>query len=606
MLKNRIYLYLALLVFSGQANARQPAPAQKMKWFADARLGIFIHWGIYSVNSVSESWSFFNNYTSHETYMKQLSGFNAKQYNPDAWASLIAESGARYAVITAKHHDGVALWNSQAAGAVTTAASSQARRDVLTPFVNALRRQNLRTGIYFSLPDWSFADYDVFTRLRKRYHLSQDQPRWSRFQTYLNKQLEELNTQYRPDLFWFDGDWEHSAAEWGSPQIREKLLAHNPDLIINSRLNGQGDYDTPEQGIPVQRPASNFWELCYTINDSWGYQEFDTRYKSPNMIIRTLIDCISMGGNLLLDIGPKADGIIPEEQVRVLKALGRWTKKHGEAIYGSQSGISPNNFPGKTTRSADGRKVFLFLDRRNNGQITVYGLESAVKSARIIGYSGKLSFKKNGSQLTIDVPPAAEDQDATVVELAFAEPPVFADRKPGNLGLVEIAEEKEPVRQVAALSSAVAAGHNPFPEKRLSPDGSGFEWRRNDVLSSWIRKHAEALYKTGRGLPLTHYDGPSSLSADKQTLYLFVKGQPTGPIAIKGLKNAIQRVRVVGSGNIIPHEVYNKLYWSKTPGIVYIDIPSKLLDTQMNVIAVLLDGPLSLFSETTGALETNN
>ncbi|PST83869.1 alpha-L-fucosidase [Pedobacter yulinensis] len=605
MLKKYCFLLTLSFTIVFQSGARQTQQADKMKWFADAKLGIFIHWGIYSVNGVSESWSFFNNYLSHESYMKQLTGFHANQYNPEAWAALIAESGAKYTVITAKHHDGVSLWDSKAMGAITTLNHSAARRDLLTPFVNAIRRQNLKTGLYFSLPDWSYPDYDVFTSIRKRYQLTAAPERWQRFQSYLNSQLEELNSQYRPDLFWFDGDWEHHAAEWNAPAIRAKLLQQNPSVILNSRLNSQGDYDTPEQGIPVKRPASKFWELCYTMNDSWGYQEFDRRYKTPNMIIRTLIDCISMGGNLLLDIGPKADGTIPDEQVRVLKALGRWTKKHGEAIFGSQAGISENNFRGKTTRSADGRKVYLFLDRRNIGQLTVYGTETPLRSARVIGYAGKITFKKNGSQLTIDVPAAAEDADATVVELGFDTTPVFADRKPGNLSLVEIAEEKEPVKQIAALSSSVAAGYNPFPEKRLEPDGIGFEWRRKDELAAWIKKHAEALYKTGKGLPFTHYDGESALSADKRTLYLFVKGQPTGPIAVKGLQNTIQRVRIVGQGTMLPHEIYNKLYWSKTPGIVYIDIPAKLLDPQMTVVALLLDGPATIFTEDTGAIQNN-
>jgi alpha-L-fucosidase len=334
------FFLLGLSLTAANVNAQNPlSENKKMEWFQNAKLGIFIHWGIYSVDGISESWSFFNNYINHENYMKQLNGFSASKFDPVYWAKLIKDSGAKYAVITTKHHDGISMWDSNAEKAITIPKNSLAKKDVITPFVTELKKSGLKTGLYYSLPDWSHPYYDINTRTKKRYEIKSEPKRWLSFIRYYQSQLDDLSNQYKPDLLWFDGDWEHSSEEWQAPQTLENLRKSNPDIIINSRLNNHGDYETPEQGIPVIAPQTKYWELCYTMNDSWGYQPFDHNYKTPNMLVRTLADVISMGGNLLLDIGPKADGSIPEEQVKILKNLGRWTSKYSEAIYNTRRGI---------------------------------------------------------------------------------------------------------------------------------------------------------------------------------------------------------------------------------------------------------------------------
>ena len=424
-MKKLLPVVFAFIFFFPALSQEKPVEKkERMQWFADARLGIFIHWGIYAVNGIDESWSFFNGYISHEDYMKQMEGFSAKNYDPEGWASLIKESGARYAVITSKHHDGVALWP-------TKCNELHLKKDYLKPFVNALREQGLKAGVYFSLLDWSHPDYPNFTRKEKRYE--EDSTRWARFVDFNFCQINELLERYDPDLWWFDGDWEQAAEKWEAPLIRETILDHNPNAVINSRLQGYGDYATPEQGLPIHKPGDEYWELCMTMNDSWGYQHNDKNYKSPNQVIRILVDCISMGGNLLLDIGPKADGSIPEEQIKILKELGRWTGKHAEAIYGTRAGI-----------------------------------------------------------------------------------------------------------------------------------------------------------------PADYFYGPSALSADRKTLYLYLDGKPNGPIMIKGLKNKINRIWVVGNGTKLTYDIKMKQYWSAVPGIVYIDVPEEVLDEQVTVIAVLLDGKIDL------------
>jgi Alpha-L-fucosidase len=582
-----------------------------MDWFEDAKLGIFIHWGIYSVDGISESWSFFNNYINHDNYIKQLNGFSAKDYQPKEWAKLIKEAGAKYTVITTKHHDGISMWNTKADKAITTLKDAAAKQDVITPFVKAIQEEGLHTGLYYSLPDWSHPYYDVFTRNRKRYQLADEPSRWTDYVQYYQKQLTELSEQYKPELIWFDGDWEHSAEEWKAKETLSLLRKYNPNIIINSRLNHHGDYDTPEQGIPVTRPDTKFWELCYTMNDSWGYQPFDKKYKSPNMIIRTLVDCISMGGNLLLDIGPKADGTIPAEQLNILKQLGRWTHKHAAAIYGTRAGIPFVNYNGKSALSKDGKTLYLYVYEQKP-ELQLRGLvnHTAIQGVSVIGdASSKVSVKSDDGIVQVDLKKVNFDQDVTVIALNFSEELRWTAPKETEVSLKSVLDNKSTDRALVQIASTLHAGKNIFDNSGLTVDGMEAKLpitnTTNPVVIKWIKDHAEALYETGKGLPEGHYEGLSALSKDCQTLYLFVEGKPTGPIALKGIKNGVARIRLVGEGSMINHEIFNKLYWSSIPGIIYIQAPAERLDKNMTVIAVLLDAPVQLYREKVGAIENN-
>ncbi|MCW0483256.1 alpha-L-fucosidase [Gaoshiqia sediminis] len=423
MNKKILSALLCVLVTAPGFVRSQETPADKekrMEWFRDAKLGIFIHWGIYAVNGIDESWSFFNNYISHDDYMKQLQGFTAVNYKPEEWVNLIRESGARYAVITTKHHDGVALWDTKCSK-LSVAKQTPAAKDLIAPFVKSLQKSKLKVGLYYSLLDWSHPDYPNKTRQEKRY--ADDPERWARFVEFNFCQLEELSKQFRPDLYWFDGDWEQSAEDWKAKELSESLRAWNPGIILNSRIQGYGDYDTPEQGLPVTHPESAWWELCMTMNNSWGYQHNDTDYKTPNQIIRILVDCISMGGNLLLDIGPKADGTIPAEQVAILKELGRWTAKHQEAIYGTRAGIPHEHFYGPTALNKDGDLLYLFVPHKPNGPLMIKGLKNQINRIWVVGEGTKLNWKVVGKQywssvpgiVYVDVPESVLDEQVTVI-----------------------------------------------------------------------------------------------------------------------------------------------------------------------------------------------
>lgn len=428
-------LLALLLVVTLPLNAQQATtPDSRLDWFRDARLGIFVHWGIYAVNGIDESWSFHNGRISHEDYMKQIKGFTASKYDPQAWAALFNEAGARYAVLTSKHHDGVALWPSKCKGAITMVKDAPAKRDLIGPYMQAMRDKGIKAGLYYSLIDWTYPDYDQFLRDKPRY--KDDPERFARFTDYNFCQLNEVSQTYRPDLVWFDGDWEHKAEEWKAPEIRALLLRDNPNVVINSRLAGYGDYGTPENGPPVYRPKDPIWELCLTTNTSWGYQPLDTLYKSVNQVLGILVDCIALGGNLLLDIGPREDGSIPQEQINILKGVGRWTHKHAEAVYGTLPGIPMACFHGPSCLSKDSTTLFLFLQYKPTGPIVLKGVKTKIVSAEVLGTGQSIPFeltmKPSWSSYSgvnyITIPENLLDPEVTVVKLRM-EGPVNVDEE---------------------------------------------------------------------------------------------------------------------------------------------------------------------------------
>ncbi|MCF8373546.1 MAG: alpha-L-fucosidase [Bacteroidales bacterium] len=431
-MKKNVLLASCLCFILLQSNAQQkinPESIQeKMQWFADAKLGIFIHAGIYSVDGIDESWSFHNKKISHADYMKQLKGFTLKNYDPAVWADLIKETGARYAVITTKHHDGVAMYDTKM-NKLSIERATPAKRDMIAPFFDELRKRDIKCGAYYSLIDWTHPDYPGFLKDSVKYKISDDYERWNRFRHFFQGQIKEISTQLNPDLWWFDGDWEHSAEEWESQKIRSIILANNPNAIINGRLQGYGDYDTPEQNFPVVRPKYNWWELCMTTNDNWGFHH-DDNWKTPYEVITIFVDAVSNGGNLLLDFGPREDGTIPEEQIHVFKELGAWNKKNGEAIFNTVGGIPQGHFYGPTTLSKDSTTLYLFLHGHQDGTIMLKGLDNKIEEITVLGDGAKLNHKVVGKiswshvpgLVYIDVPENELDKYVTVLKLKLDKP----------------------------------------------------------------------------------------------------------------------------------------------------------------------------------------
>jgi alpha-L-fucosidase len=425
---------------AADAPALAPAPADRpdMTWFTDARLGIFIHWGVYSEGKGSESWAFHNGDMPYDTYIAQAKTFTAEYYQPERWAELFKAAGARYAVLTSKHHDGFALWDT-AQSKWNAKDASPAGRDLVGPFCAAMRAEGLKVGLYFSHLDWSHPDYasvldakgtsEGDRKNRFSYPQGPENPAaWERFLAFHRAQLKEIAQRYQPDLLWFDGDWERSAEQWRMPELRQQLKAWLPHVILNSRMAGYGDYATPEQALPVHPPAGP-WELCMTINDSWGYQAKDHNFKSVRQIVRLLTECASQGGNLLLDVGPRSDGTITPEQEKILRDLGRWTHRNAEALYGTTAGIPKDYYYGPSMLNKARDTLYLVCYDRPADGLYVKGVRNIVKRASVLG-GGELAQRRFmgaawASQpgiVIVDLPAEAADPDATVVKLELQGP----------------------------------------------------------------------------------------------------------------------------------------------------------------------------------------
>ena len=401
-------------------------------WFRDAKLGIFVHYGIYAVDGVHESWAFYNGDMPRERYLEQLDGFTASGYDPRAWAALFARAGARYAVLTTRHHDGVALWDTGQDG-LSVVRDTPAGRDLVTGYAEALREHGLKVGLYYSHSDWNHPDYPSITHTDPpnedvRTHPlvtpedgRQDPAAWERYLAYRTAQVRELVSAHRPDLLWFDGEWERSEEQWRIGDLAREILALNPDTVLNARMLSHGDYATPEQGIPIQRPDGP-WELCLTVNDSWGYRHQDHNHKSVGQLVRYFTETIAMGGNLLLDVGPREDGTIPEEQVERLEGIGAWIARHRDAVYGTVAGLPAGHHYGPSTLSGDRRTLYLLCFDAPREAVTVRGLRNRIRRVTVVGTGTELSHRVVGGLGEvpgvhwIDAPqPADLDGHATVL-----------------------------------------------------------------------------------------------------------------------------------------------------------------------------------------------
>ncbi|MFM7142683.1 MAG: alpha-L-fucosidase [Alphaproteobacteria bacterium] len=409
-------------------------------WFAGARSGIFVHWSHASVRGLEVSWPLVGGapWADHpqavpvDQYHATASSFAPRPGAARDWMRAARRARARYAVLTAKHHDGFALFPSEAAefGVGTTLPG----RDLVGEFVEAARAEGIRPGLYFSLPDWHHPDYPAFRDEDRPYSFGR-RPRptpeqWDRYLAVLFAQLRELLTRYgRIDLLWFDGGWERSAPEWRAEEIERMVRDLQPGIVLNDRLPGVGDYATPEQIVPANAPAGP-WETCLTMNETWGWNPDDRAWKSARDLVHALCETASRGGNLLLNVSPRDDGSLPPEQVERLDAIGGWLDAHGESIFDTGPGLEPWQFHGPSTRK--GNRVFLHLVMRPYESVVVRGVPiRRVASARELRTGRALEFATRCSvpdrifnqdptgEVSIRLPEDAIDPLATVVELVI-------------------------------------------------------------------------------------------------------------------------------------------------------------------------------------------
>jgi alpha-L-fucosidase len=295
----------------------------------------------------------------HEDYREYCKEFTAAEYDPRSWARLAKKAGMRYAVLTAKHHDGFCLWDTRLTDFKST--NTPAGRDLVREYLEAFRAEGLKTGLYFSIIDWRHPDFPHFGDrqhpLRDDGAEKNDGRDFNRYLDFMHGQVRELLTGYgRLDIMWFDFSYDDmKGPAWKARELVEMARSFQPWLIIDNRLEGSGeesgtilkanpsdyagDFACPEQMIPPagiknERGERVPWEACVTLNNHWGYCAGDRHWKSPKMVIRMLVDCVSKDGNLLLNVGPDARGRIPKASVDILKEVGRWMAENGESIYG--------------------------------------------------------------------------------------------------------------------------------------------------------------------------------------------------------------------------------------------------------------------------------
>lgn len=420
-----ILLSLVAPTFGAETRAERDT---RMAWWREAKFGLFIHWGVYAVpagtyhggriGGIGE-WIMRNATIPVAEYRGFAKDFNPVQYDPEAWAALAEEAGMKYIVITSKHHDGFALFPSDATD-WDIADATPYGKDLLTPLAQAAHRHGLKFGTYYSqAQDWT---HPGGAKAGYQEGDGWDDAHKGSFDDYLQRiaipQVREILTRIKPDILWWDTPvW---MTEERARPLHE-LMVLRPGLIANNRLGGgfQGDTETPEQHIPATGYQDRDWETCMTMNDTWGYKSDDDRWKSTEVLIRNLVDIVSKGGNYLLNVGPTAQGEIPAASIERLKEVGAWMRVNGDAIYGTSASPFRRLPWGRCTKKVAGDGATLYLhvfDWPEDGRLLVPGLGSRVVSAAVLATGARVPAASTADGVVLRLPTKAPDPiSATVV-----------------------------------------------------------------------------------------------------------------------------------------------------------------------------------------------
>lgn len=433
---NRFSLSLFLIMLFLLA-ACQSKPEQKetvaedpMNWWKEARFGMFIHWGLYAVPA--GEWQGTTNHAEWirttaqiplEKYDQFLGQFNPVKFNAQAWVQMAKDAGMKYIVITSKHHDGFALYDSEVSDYDVMATPFQ--RDILKELSEACREAGIKLSFYHSIMDWHHPDY--LPRRQWETDRTTEGADYGRYINYMKSQLKELVTNYGDiGVLWFDGEWEDTWTHEEGVKLYDYVKGLQPGIIINNRVDKgrqgmagltadgdfRGDFGTPEQEIPSTGLPGVDWESCMTMNDHWGYNKHDDHWKSSEELIQNLVDIASKGGNFLLNIGPKADGTFPEESIERLKAIGDWMKANSESIYGTEASPFEDISWGRVTqkKTANGTRLYLHVfDWPENGELRLNLIDRQITAAGLLS--------NNASQIGV-----RRDDEYTIIQLPDIKP----------------------------------------------------------------------------------------------------------------------------------------------------------------------------------------
>ncbi len=421
---------------------------RRMKWFTEARFGMFIHYGLYSIPARGE-WVMSDEEMTDDQYRKYFDAFDPCDLDMRQWAKAAKDAGMKYMVMTAKHHDGFCLYDSKYTDFKST--NTACHRDLVREYVDAVREQGLKVGLYFSLIDWRHPD---FPHYKDRQHPMRNHPEcgnegrdFDRYLKYMHAQVRELMENYgKIDLLWLDFSYDDLRGEaWKATELVSMIRSLQPDIILNNRLevSGEGfgslaeghptpyhgDFITPEQMIPpagLKDPAGNslVWEACVTMNGHWGYCAQDHFFKPSSMLIRKLVECVSKGGNMILNVGPDAKGNFPKESVRILHEIGNFMRDNGDSIYGS--GACAARPEGMYRLTQKGSRIYVHIFENTIGPFPIPGIpKNKVKGVRLLRDGSEV--KISTSWVHSDYPdilfadlgpdPVLPDQTDTVLEL---------------------------------------------------------------------------------------------------------------------------------------------------------------------------------------------
>jgi len=408
-----------------------PEPtAGKTDWFVHDRFGLFIHWGIYALPARHE-WVKNREKIPDEVYQRYFEHFDPDLYDPRAWARAARAAGMQYFVITTKHHDGFCLWDSALTDYKTT--NTPAGRDLLRPMLDAFREEGLKVGLYHSLIDWHHPEFPVDGLHPQREDVAfrerEAGRRIEKYAEYLHGQVRELLTQYgKIDILWFD--FSYSGSDWGWSKGKgkedwqaEKLLAMvrelMPDVIVDDRLEIGGDVKTPEQYQPREWVKADgkpvVWEACQTLNGSWGYDRDNLDWKPVSMLVQMLIDSVSKGGNLLLNVGPTGRGEFDPRALATLAGIGEWMRLHNRSIYGATaSDFTP---PPDCRFTQRGNRLYLHLFAWPFRHVHLERLAGKVAYAQLLNDASEIRMQENEATLTLTLPIQQPAVVVPVIEL---------------------------------------------------------------------------------------------------------------------------------------------------------------------------------------------
>ena len=378
--------------------------AERMQWWHAARFGMFVHFGVYSTIERHE-WVMENEAWPIGPYTRHAASFKPALNCPRAWAKLAKQAGMKYMVFTTKHHEGFCHFDTRLTN--YNAPKQGPGRDIVREYVDAARAEGLHVGFYYSLMDWHHPDGAL---------CATDEAARRRFVDYTHGLIRDILTNYGTiDVLWYDVAWPLDANGWESEKMNQMVFQLQPKIIVNNRNKLQGDFSTPEQEIVAEKNG-RAWESCMTLNGSWGYQRADDNWKSSRTVIRNLIECASSGGNYLLNIGPRPDGSIPEESVRILSEVGRWMEVNGDTIYKSDlCQVRRSNYASFTRT---GNTLYMHVHFWPGEYVAISGLKVKVKSARLLKTGSEVKFTQDEFQTKfVDLPDKAPDDLVTTIAI---------------------------------------------------------------------------------------------------------------------------------------------------------------------------------------------